>query len=164
MRRFALLIILFALLFLLIAPVLAQDDFPPPLPEPVTDESVPGQLVGLAFAVVATMHFLKWLFAKRLRQTFNWSDETYGTVNRVMSLVLGIGAAFALHVDALVLLGKDGSVLGIIIAGILVSGGNVFLHDNWHNLLSIFETFGSLMNSFQRTPEVTATAVRPDVG
>lgn len=85
------------------------------------------QLTTLAATITTILEVVKQLVKP---YAANLPDTVYSAIVQMIAMGLGIAGAMLMNVDMLVILGKSdvASLPGLIVAGVLASFGNQFLH------------------------------------
>jgi len=85
------------------------------------------QLSVLAGTITTLLEVIKQILKP---YTGNLPAPAYAAIIQLLAMGLGIVGAFVMQIDMLVIIGKSDivSVPGVIVAGVLASFGNQFLH------------------------------------
>jgi len=85
------------------------------------------QLTVLAGTITTLLEVIKQILKP---YTANLPSAAYAAIIQMVAMGLGIVGAFVMQIDMLIIIGKSDvvSVPGVIVAGVLASFGNQFLH------------------------------------
>lgn len=85
------------------------------------------QLTVLSGTITTIMEVIKQILKP---YTAGLPAPAYSAIMQILAMGLGIMGAFAMGIDMLVIIGKSDvvSIQGILVAGVLASFGNQFLH------------------------------------
>lgn len=85
------------------------------------------QITVLAGTITTVMEVIKQILKP---YTVGLPAAAYSAVIQLLAMGLGIAGAFVMNIDMLVIIGKSDvvSIQGILVAGVLASFGNQFLH------------------------------------